>query len=282
MPHSVIHCYNCHHGILSLPFCLLSSTSFYIYPTMLQLQDFAVFPVSHALSHITFRSISPTLSIRPASSIICSSHTNSQMLWSFVLSSVYKVNFQDTSKSFVFFNSDIFLSNNLLKRHGTLAACPEQGTARIHKGARVNHNNYLYKLVNITVFTYFTYPQSTPSFLRLIATFGLEGSHIAEEISYSFTTSEKLLISGMDLINCWRRLYCQYSGLGLLFRLLCTNWDMVIVTSWSFETQIQQNCKQASVNIQKHYALILQQWKFRPRKCVFYTSGIFQFHLLLH
>lgn len=103
------------------------------------------------------------------------------------------------------------MNNTLLRKHRTLADYPEQGIACIHEGAgfiwgRVNHDNYLYKLVNITEFTYFIYRQITPSFLRLTATSGLEGSHIAEKMSYSFTTSEKLLISDMDLIvfliNC--------------------------------------------------------------------------------
>lgn len=82
MPHSIIHCYNCHHGILSPPFCLLSSTSFHIYPTMLQLQDFAVSPVSLTcfLSHHISCHLLHTVN-KPASSIFCSFHTNSQMFW---------------------------------------------------------------------------------------------------------------------------------------------------------------------------------------------------------
>lgn len=89
-----------------------------------------------------------------------------------------------------------FLNNILLKKHRTLADYSQQGTACIHEGAgfrwdRVNHDNYLYKLVNITVFTiivftYFINPQITPSFLRLIATFCLEGSHRAKLLFHHF------------------------------------------------------------------------------------------------
>lgn len=129
--------------------------------------------------------------------------------------------------------------------HIALADYPEQGTAFIHEGGqfswdKVNHDNHLYKLVNITVFAYFINPQITPSFLRLTGTFGLEGSHTAEEISYFFTTSEKLFVSGLDLIafliNCWMSLYCQYSGLGLFFSKPAKIWSLL--TSCSFATQI--------------------------------------------
>lgn len=109
MPHSVIHCYNCHHGIWSPPFCLLSSTSLHIYPTMLQLQDFAFFPISLTcfVSH-HIHSMSPTLSKRPASSIICSFILIVKLFECFVLSSVYKVNFQDISQVRCVLHPDIF------------------------------------------------------------------------------------------------------------------------------------------------------------------------------
>lgn len=199
MPYRVIHCYNRHYGILSPPFYLLSSTSFHIYPTMQQLQDFAVFPaaLTRFFPRITLHSISSTLPIRPTSSIICSSHTNSQMLW--MLCSVFciqskfprYITISLCSPPWYLFWTILSLKRieHLLIILSKVQLCTHEGTG--FRWDRVNHDNYLYKLLNITVFTiivftYFINPQITPSLLRHIATSGLEGSHIAKLLFHHF------------------------------------------------------------------------------------------------